>query len=335
MNSTNHIPLDLMQTFVKIVEHRGDATAAAAALEISQPTISRRLSALREALGDAEDRPWLILKGKRWLLTPSGERVKGVVADLVRRYEQVEQFIADAANTQPTLSVACGQTAASGFMRLAIERLIEKNPGVRVHLSTPRGKSRIEGVAGGQFDFALVTDEEATIHDVAGIELFVEPIKTDRFVVAANPSAKSTWAKAWDALPVRRPLTAKELVGLPMILPEPDAGRRKQFDHWFKRSTDKVPNVALEIGGWQSLLGFAQSGVGVGFATEEAVRSMESSRSGRQSVKPSLSVRLLDEKDFPPDQIRLIARKPQGYTKPEFSPAAQELYELIKENFSQ
>jgi DNA-binding transcriptional LysR family regulator len=257
-----------------------------------------------------------------------------VVADLVRRYEQVEQFIADAENTQPTLSVACGQTAASGFVRLAIEKLIEKKPEVRVRLSTPRGKSRIEGVAGGQFDLALVTDDEATIYDVAGIELYVEAIKTDRFVVAANPPAKSTWAKAWDALPVRRPLTAKDLVGLPMILPEPDAGRRKQFDSWFKRSTDKVPNVVLEIGGWQSLLGFAQSGVGVGFATEEAVHSMESSRSGRHSAKPSLQVRLLDEKDFPPDELRLIARKQQGHITPDLSSSAQELYELIKEQCS-
>ncbi len=331
MTSIQHVPLELMQTFVKIVEHEGDATAAARALEISQPSISRRLSALREIVGDVEDRPWLILRGKRWLLTPGGERVLYVIADLVRKYEQVEQFIAESQTAKPTVSIACGQTAASGFVRLAIEQLAEKNSNVRVCISAPRGKSRIEGVAGGQFDLAIVTDDEATIRDVAGIELHIEPLQSDRFVVAANPTPKTPWAKAWDALPVRRPLTAKDLGNLPMILPQPDSSRRMQFDSWFKRSADKVPNVVLEVGGWQNLLRFVQSGMGVGFATESAVHSMESPKPGRQPTKPNLSMRMLDEQDFPPDQIRLIARKQQGHATPDFSTSAYDLYEILKD----
>jgi len=334
MTSIQHVPLELMQTFVKIVEHEGDATTAAQELGISQPSISRRLSALRDIVGDAEDRPWLILKGKRWLLTPGGERVRGVIADLVRKYEQVEQFIAESQAAKPTVSIACGQTAAGGFVRLAIERLAEKNPDVRVRLSTPRGKARIEGVAGGQFDLAIVTDDEATIRDVAGIDLHIEPLQADRFVVAANPSAKSTWAKAWESLPVRRPLTAKDLGDLPMILPEPDASRRQQFDSWFKRSAGRVPKVVLEVGGWQNLLRFVQSGMGVGFATESAVHSIESSKPGRQGTKPILSMRMLDEQDFPPDQIRLIARKQQGHDTPDLSTSAYDLYEFLKDQSS-
>lgn len=325
-----HVPLELMQTFVKIVEYEGDATTAAQELGISQPSISRRLAALREIVGDSEDRPWLILKGKRWLLTPGGERVRGVIADLVRKYEQVEHFIAESQSARPTVSIACGQTAAAGFVRLAIEQLAEKNPNVRIRLSTPRGKSRIEGVAGGQFDIAIVTDDEATIRDVAGIDLHIEPLHADRFVVAANPSPKSPWAKAWEALPVRRPLTAKDLGDLPMILPEPDASRRRQFDRWFKRTSAKTPNVVLEVGGWQNLLRFALSGMGVGFATESAVHSMDPSKSGRQAAKPSLAMRMLDEQDFPPDQIRLIARKQQGHDTPDLSASALALYEILK-----
>ncbi|MFY7874431.1 MAG: LysR substrate-binding domain-containing protein [Pirellula sp.] len=329
MSSIQHVPLELMQTFVKIVEYEGDATAAAQELGISQPSISRRLAALREIVGDSEDRPWLILKGKRWLLTPAGERVRGVIADLVRRYEQVELFIAESQSAKPMVSIACGQTAASGFVRLAIEQLAEKNSDIRIRLATPRGKSRIEGVAGGQFDLAIVTDDEATIRDVAGIDLHIEPLHADRFVVVANPTRKSPWAKAWEALPVRRPLTANDLGDLPMILPELDASRR-QFDSWFKRTTDKTPNVVLEVGGWHNLLRFAQSGMGIGFATESAVHSMEPSKPGRQGAKPSLAMRMLDEADFPPDQIRLIARKQQGHDTPDLSASAYDLYDILR-----
>ena len=331
MNSVEHIPLDLMQTFIKIVEHDGDASAAGQELGISQPTISKRLSALRRIVGSEEGRPWLILKGKRWLLTPAGQRVRGVVADLVRKYEQVEQFIAEGQSAKGVLSIACGQTAASGFVREAVEQLLSENPDAAVRIATPRGRSRIEGVAGGQFDLAIVTDGETTIREVAGIDLFIEPLHLDRFVVVGNPPAKAAWAKAWDSLPVRRALTAKEIVELPLILPEPDASRRQQFNKWSAKANDKSPNVVLEVGGWLNLLQFVQFGIGVGFATEQAVAAFEAMKSTRSTAKSSMVVRSLDESDFPPDQVRLIARKRQGREKPDFGPSAERLLELLRE----
>ena len=330
MKNVNHIPLDLMQTFIKIVEFDGDASSAARALDISQPTISKRLTALRLIVGTEEGRPWLILKGKRWLLTPAGERVRGVVADLVRQYEKVEQFIGEGQNAKATLAIACGQTAASGFVREAVEQLLIESPDVNVRIASPRGRARIEGVAGGQFDMAVVTDNESVIREVAGIELYVEPLNVDRFVIVGNPPAKAWWSKAWDALPVRRALTSKEIADLPLILPEPDASRRQQFDQWFSQSNNKSPNVVLEVGGWLSLLQFVQVGIGVGFATEQAVAAFEAMRPTRASSKPSMVVRALDEKDFPPDQVRLIARKPQGRDRPDFGISAQRLLELIR-----
>ncbi len=331
MNSVDHIPLDLMQTFIKIVEHDGDASAAGQELGISQPTVSKRLSALRRIVGNEEGRSWLILKGKRWLLTPAGQRVRGVVADLVRKYEQVEQFIAEGQNAKETLSIACGQTAQIGFVREAVELLLAENPDIAVKISAPRGRSRIEGVAGGQFDLAIVTDGAATIHEMAGIELYVQPLHFDRFAIVGSALAKAAWAKAWDALPVRRAITAKEIADFPLILPEPDASRRQQFDRWFASANQKPPNVVLEIGGWLSLLQFVQSGIGVGFATEQAVAAFEVMRSTKSTAKPSTVVRSLDESDFPPDQVRLIARKRQGRDKPDFGPSAERLHELLQQ----
>ncbi len=215
-------------------------------------------------------------EGKRWLLTPAGERVRGVVAELVRQYEKVEQFIAEGQQARTTLAIACGQTAASGFVRDAVEQLLVDSPEVRVRIATPRGRSRITGVAGGQFDLAIVTDNETEIREAAGIELYVEPLHQDRFVVVGNPPNKAAWSKAWDSLPVRRPLTAKEIADFPLILPEPDASRRQQFDRWFSQANNKSPNVILEVGGWLSLLQFVQFGLGVGFATQQSGRGLRS-----------------------------------------------------------
>ena len=53
------------------------------------------------------------------------------------------------------------------------------------------------------------------------------------------------------------------------------------------------------MGGWQNLLQFVQPGFEVGFASEQAVAS--TMNQDPQSAKPNLSIRKLDEKDFPPD----------------------------------
>lgn len=319
-----------MQTFVKIVEFDGDASAAAQALQISQPTISKRLAALKRIVGTEEGRPWLILKGKRWLLTSAGERVRGVVAELVRQYEKVERFIEEGQRARTTLAIACGQTAASGYVRMAVEQLLAESPELTVRIATPRGRSRIEGVAGGQFDLAIVTDSETTIRDIAGIDLFVEPLQRDRFIVVGNPPPKAAWSKTWHSLPVRRPVTANEIADFPFILPEPDASRRQQFDRWFSQANNKLPNVTLEIGGWMNLLQFVHAGLGVGFATEQSFVAFQATRPTRSGAKASMVARYLDENDFPPDPVRLIARKPQGRKTPDFGTSAQRLLELLR-----
>lgn len=330
MNQVSHVPIELMKTFTCIVKNNGDATAAAQQLGISQPSISKRLSALRRIVAENNDRPWLILKGKRWQLTQAGQRVHGVVSDLVTKYEQVEQFIADSGSLQPSVSIACGQTAAVGFVRAAIERFAEELPDVQVRVSTTRGKARIVGVAGGQFDLAIVTENEATIRDVAGMELFVEPIAVDHFVLVANPPKKSAWRKGWESLPVRRPLTARDMVKLPMILPERDAERRQQFDQWFAESCDEVPVVAIEVGGWQSILSYVAAGLGVGLVTEEALRGFQEFYSG--GIGNKLTVRALDESALQPEDVRVIARKPQGQSTPDINEHTQRLLDLLRKS---
>ena len=321
MAQPEHIPLELLQTFVRIADLDGDATTAAQQLEISQPTVSKRLSALRRLTSDPDRQPWLLLKGKRWKVTAEGQRVRGVVAELVQRYEQMRQFVVGQQVGRPVVSLACGQQAASGFVKTAIEKFLKEHPECRVRLSTPRGKARIEGVAGGQYDLAIVTDSPATIHRIARMELYIETLFEDRFVLVANPPAKAPWAKLWNSLPTDRPVTAKELLGLPFILPEPDASRRQQFDEWMHNATGQLLDVVLETGGWQTILDFALAGLGVGMVTESSLCSL--------AQKSRILSRRLEGKDFPPDAVKMIARKAHGVELPELTQAAVILAELL------
>src|SRR5512144_17867 len=94
---------ELLQTFVAVVDHDGGAVAAATALGINQPSMSKRLAQLQHA-GRVLRRPWVERRGKTWVLTEEGRRVLPSAEDLVHRYDQLRKF-ADAA-ASPGLAVA-------------------------------------------------------------------------------------------------------------------------------------------------------------------------------------------------------------------------------------
>jgi DNA-binding transcriptional LysR family regulator len=323
MPRPSRLSLELLETFVALAEHDGDATRVAAELDINQPSVSKRLAALRRLTGGRGGQPWLVRKGKSWRLSPEGQRVRGVVTDMVRRYEQMEHFVASGAEGRPAVALACGQQAATGFVRAAVEDFLREEPGCRVRLATPRGRKRIEGVAGGQFDLAVVTDSTATVRQIARREMFVERLFDDHFVLAAQPPARSDWGKKWHALPADRPVPATAVLGLPLILPEPDAARRRQFDAWCFRATGQGFDVVLEAGGWPVILEFVSAGLGVGLVPASAAAAHQERGKSRLVTRP------LDASEFPPDGVRLIARKAHGREEPDLSDAAERLRQRL------
>ncbi len=210
-------------------------------------------------------------------------------------------------------------------MRAAVERFFCENPECHIRLSTHKGRVRIEGVAGGQFDFALATDSPTTIRKIARREMFIEQLFDDHFVLAANPPAKSDWGRRWRDLSEDKAVVAADLLDFPFILPEADASRSEQFDDWCYRATGKTFNVNLEVGGWQTILEFVESGLGVGFVPQSAVELFR----GRTRCK--LTMRPLDPAEFPPDAVRLIARKAHGQEEPDLTDLGKKVVAVLRD----
>jgi LysR family positive regulator for ilvC len=323
MPRPHRLSLELLETFVVLSENDGDASRAAEQLGVNQPSMSKRLAVLRHATRERVGQPWLVRNGKRWRLTPEGQRVRVLVTDMVRRYEQLERFVASGAEGKPAISIACGQQAANSFVGAAVEQLLREGPPCRVRLSTPRGKARIEGVAGGQFDLAIVTDSPAAVRKIARREMFIQAIQQDSFVLAANPAPRSAWGSAWSQLPADVPVAAADLLELPLILPEPDASRRRQFENWCYRATGRTPEVVLEAGGWQTILDFASAGSGVGLVPMSSVDQF------RNRSRRKLTLRQLDSQEFPPDPVYLITRKTHGKEEADLTESGTHLLNLL------
>jgi DNA-binding transcriptional LysR family regulator len=291
------LSFELLQTLVSLIRHEGEAAAVMLELELEQPTLSKRLKYLQHA-GPLLDRPWLVREGKTWKLTGEGRKVWPAVEELVDRYQHLHAFVEEGGKPSGAAPVhfACGQAMADGIVRHALLEFRKKYPEARLRISTLRGKARIEGVSNGSLDLAIVTHDEPSIQEIARRSLHIEPLVTYRLaLVCASPSK---WDSKLRALP-KAGVPPEALCSFPLILPEPDAGIRKGLDEVLRsRGLLNKLDVALEIGGWTTIMAYVRDGFGVGVVSEGALTDSE-----------GVMLRRLDPGSFDPIVARLICRR--------------------------
>jgi DNA-binding transcriptional LysR family regulator len=303
-----------MLTFVTLIHKEGDAAGAAEELGINQPSMSKRLAFLQHS-GRILKRPWLERQGKQWRATSEGRRVLPAVEELLRRYEQLTTFVEAAAH--PGLAVACGQEALTGILLPAVQRFRREHPEIRVRLATPRGEKRIEGVANGLFDLALVADDADRVRVTARRPLVVEELLDDPLVLAYPEN--SPWAEVFEKLPEKN-VSGRMLVGLPLVLQEHDAAIREQFETKCREAgVWRQIEVAAEVSGWRAVLACVEAGLGTGLLP----RSL-AARNTR------LMVRTLQASLTPPNRVRLIARTQPGTEEVDLTESALEFRDVLK-----
>ena len=313
------LSFELMETMVELVNSQGDASLAGERLGINQPSMSKRLKLLqdRNRVGSA---PWVQRRGKTWSLTAEGERVLPAVLQLLRLEQSLTTDLDTRAALMPTISIACGQTAITSVLREPLTQFRKEFKDCRVRISTPRGTARIQGVANGTFDFALVTHNEDSIHRIAGRQLYIETLFEDTLVLICGRKASPSIRERFEKLP-RRGASIKHLGFMPLVLPEPDAGLRNQLDRAFGEAGlfGKL-DVMIEVGGWPAILDFVREGWGVGIVTKSSITS----EIGLLDPCP------LDLPDLPPTAVRLIARQQGSDQQPDLLKEALRLVELLQ-----
>ena len=299
MPRTVTLSFELLEAFVALIRSGGEAAPAMRALGINQPTMSKRLRYVQHA-GPLLDRPWVVRRGKTWELTDEGRRVWSAVTEIVDRYQNLERFLGgEPIQAITPLRFACGQTMAMGLVQEALRRFREKDPQAAIRIATLRGRARIEGVSNGSLDLAIVTHDEPSIQEIARRSLLVEPVVSHRLALVC--ASDSTWSHSVRGLP-KEGVPAEALVRFPLILPEPDAGARRGIDEVLHhQGVLGRLQVALEVGGWATILAYVRDGFGVGIVSEAAV------------LEPKgLILRPLDPKAFPPIEAKLIGRRLGG-----------------------
>jgi DNA-binding transcriptional LysR family regulator len=307
--------VELLETFVRLLENDGDAALTARQLGLNQPSMSKRMAMLQRS--GRVRRSWLQRQGKTWYATEEGQRLLPAVREIVRRYRRLLTFVNAQEIAAPEVSFACGQRAATDFALEAVRRFRAEHPDITLRLSTLRGDARILGVASGQLDLATVTADEAHIRELARRPMHIETLFEEPLMLAC--ARRSDWTAAVEALPDGQ-VRADHLARLPLILPDPDSGVRRQLEPVVAGGKQRKPvNVVLEVGGWSALLAYVAEGMGVGVAIESACRE----------APGKLVLRRLDRKVFPAIATRLICCKDEDTGKPELSADAERFRQAL------
>lgn len=232
--------LQQLRYLIAVVEH-GSMTAAAQALFVVQPALSRSLQSLeRELRIDL-----FVRTGRGVVLTPEGVRVVHLARKVLAGIHAIEQSVRpDPPPAKTLLRLGATQTLAIGFISTLLPAFTQHHPDVRVAVEHHPDREHV---------FAALRRGEADVilADLPMPADFRVQVLRHHEVVLVSPSDVT--------LP--DPVTLAALDGLPMILPGRDSPRRRDFDVLFS-TRGCMPRVVVETDERGAWLSCVAAGVG-------------------------------------------------------------------------
>ncbi len=243
--------LVLLRSLVAVADHRA-ISAAARALFITQPALSRRLQQLEDELGAP-----LLQRSRRGVaLTEAGRIATMDARDIVDRYERMKERIkAEESLAAGVVRVGGGATAVSFIVPRAIAAFQRQYPGVRFQVVEQGSRGVEDDVAAERLDLGVVT---LPVHSR---ELDVRPLAEDRVVLVASTA---------HPLSKKRRLDAKDLDGQGLVGFEAGSAIRQLIDQAL-RDAGVTMNVQMELRSIAAILGMVESTQSLAFVSRLGV----------------------------------------------------------------
>jgi DNA-binding transcriptional LysR family regulator len=189
-----------MQYYLAVVRE-GTISAAAEALHVAQPSLSRQMKELEEELGAA-----LFVRGNRRItLTEEGMVLRRRAEEMVRLMQRTEEEISQIKNhITGTVRIGAGESCSFHYLARAASELSSEYPDIRFHVTSGDTQDLMDELDNGLIDFALIfSDVDHSVFQ--SMEL---PTK-DRFGVMMRKD---------DPLSQKTEFHFSDLRGLPLIV---------------------------------------------------------------------------------------------------------------------
>ena len=305
------LSLDLLKTYILLLENDGDASRTAGQLGINQPSMSKRLRYLQHT-GQPLEHPWLVREGKTWKPTEEGLRVLPAVREIVQKYRELTEFVHRP--PAPAAQISLDEDSAATMLadalrqfRLQAEADDLQDPLPPDVLATPLHQlempadQRIEQVASGFLDLAVVSLSDERIAEIARRPLMVTDLDADPVVIVCAEQ-ETPWSSRFRQLP-RSGVTAEQLRPLPLLLPDADSALRRPFDEWLDSLPEEQrPQILNEGASCQTVLAMCRAGAGIGVVA----------RSTLPARPEGLLVKELSEGLMPSASLRIVCRRRHG-----------------------
>lgn len=236
MSARDMVESDALRSFAIFAEHR-NFTTAAAALNISQPSLHVKIRKLASALGaDLYER-----SGRSLVLTAAGEQLAAFAVDSRLR---VDDFLSGMEEGTATLTIAAGRGAFQWVIPEAVRAVVRRGRKIRVITADRDGA--IAALGAGLADIAV------TGYDPP-------PFPFEACVIATYP--QTLVISRAHPLAGRERVSLRDLAGLDLIVPPPGQPHRRALERALADVGVRLRAVA-EADGWDLQVHFVDLGVG-------------------------------------------------------------------------
>ena len=211
----------ILRYFLTVAKEQ-NFTKAAEQLNITQPTLSRQLSALEDEIGKA-----LFIRGNRSVtLTETGLLLKRRALEILDLEEKMMNELMEKEELiEGTITIGCGEFAAVETLAEICKVYKEKYPMVQIALHTATADSVYDMMNQGLVDIGLFMEPVNT----EGLD-YIRIVDSDHWVVGMKPD---------DPLACKEYITKDDLLDKPLILPK-RRSVQSELANWFGKDFNKL-----------------------------------------------------------------------------------------------
>ncbi len=281
-----------LRTFVEVAR-RGSVTGAAAALFVTEPSVSAAIAALQEEIGV----PLVRRAGRGIELTAAGEVFAGHAAELLGLAERARRAAQEAAGRPGVLRIAAVTTAGEYVLPPLLAAFRARSPEVQVVLQVANRAQAFAALEANEVDLAIGG------RPPAGGRIKGEPVLDSELVLVAGPR---------HPLSRKRTIEPHTLSAETWLLREDGSGTREATEAYLA-AHEIEPAATMVIGSNAAIKRAVAAGLGItlmqldAVAGEIAARELSRIRAPGTPLKRSWHVLYRDADALPPSSAAFLA----------------------------
>lgn len=260
----------VLQYFLAVAREE-NITAAAEALHMTQPPLSRQLKELEDELGKQ-----LFIRGSRRItLTDEGVILRKRAEEMIELMEKTKSEItASNESISGDVYIGCAETDAMRLVLRLIKQVRSRYPDIRFHMSSGHAEDIAERLDRGLFDFCV----------------FIEPTDLKKYDFIRLPTI-DTWGVLMPKdcpLAQKESVTFEDLAQIPLIFTNQEMAHN-EFSGWSSGDFDKLHIAATYNLPYVASL-MVEEGIGYALCLNKIIQTAEGCPLCFRPLEPRLDV---------------------------------------------